>query len=284
MSIDSTNSLNHYITYNPSELSKNLISNIQFYSTVQKVSWVAFAAILASTLTISYLGIVLSPISQAVLIGGIISTPFIMLGINLLNEKKAVFQSILDVEANVQIELAKLSNLTEDDISDFLHLNEIVISQNSLNLLKLHSPNTPLFSLKPLIARYHYFSNESIKFHHLYQSCIQAQLIGRQLLLTSRQAGWRYHEFQSIPRAFDAAVMLQIIQEPTSNISIKDLGHFIAKTFEERMFDRNFEPKNDDYFVFHPDKNKLNLTLEQIENNFHPKQIRKLLFDEQLPV
>ena len=76
-----------------------------------------------------------------------------------------------------------------------------------------------------------------------------------------RRHGWRVLEYQAIPSALQAALVLETIAHPTLQIKLDHLGTCQAKEFDQRRFDQLLDG-TDEYFVF-KDESKLPLTFAE---------------------
>ena len=111
--------------------------------------------------------------------------------------------------------------------------------------------------------------------------------------LLERKIGWDKHEQQAIPAALNAAMFLQIIQEPTrldstlpGRIVIKALesGNLVkVNPYEGRMLDRLFDPPNDDYFIFDNEQHRP-LSLREVEADMTPQALRLKLYPAEIRV
>lgn len=276
--------LNHYSCEIPEKTAAGLRRKEFMFKTLEKISWVAFVAIIATVFTISYAGIAMTGNLPLVLVGMSLISPVLGLVATQLNLKATGYAKRAEIEEGVAKELRAIG---VDQIQDFLR-------ENGLN------SNLEPSLLLPLIARFNYLHKLSVNTERasrekltrsIENDIVQAEArLGkpieenqkRFIRLANRQIAWNQHEQEAIPRALDAAVMLQIIQNPTLELSLADIGHFLAKSFEERAFDRQFEPRNDDYFRFRT-AGRQPLTLAEIEQDMSPRALRLKLFSQAGP-
>jgi hypothetical protein len=159
------------------------------------------------------------------------------------------------------------------------------LSEKDMTALKAENPNKPLCALLPLIARYQYLYKLGSKLEDFSVKNRNDDAKDQDTRLINRSQGWQLHD-QAIRIYADAAVTLQMIQHPTSAISLP--GHFTFKAvnlgliqispFEGRMLDYD----HTECFIFN-DKKKPALHFEDFEKEegYHPKQpkeLRPLLF------
>lgn len=270
--------LNHYLTEIPEKNAFKLKCKSFALNVLEKISWVAILAIMAVVFTVSYGGIVLTGNMPLIFAGMALSTFFFGAAIMSLKTKATHFAMLAETEGRVAIQLQKISGWKTPQIEQFLRDQGIDPAQIPLAPLKRLNSNEPLSALLPLIARFNHLKECAVHYEERAQVNLNKQYEDRHLQLESRQIGWQHHEQRAIPHALDAAILLQIMREPTRNLSITNLGSYRAKTFDERSFDRLYAPVNDNYFVFHPNLQRPPLTLQQVERDLQPHALHRLLF------
>lgn len=289
-------SLNHYLIESPSQAASSLRRKALSWSVLEKICWVAIVAITAVVLTISYSGIVLTG-SLPFVVGGIgvvaIGAAFGVSKFRILSDQ---YSSQYEIEHGVERELNAIANWTTPQIQQFLQEERLDVNQIPLDALKQKEKDEPLRALLPLIARFKYYKSvaedlgkksredlggkieERIRNKEIQDGKPTPEDIKRRIRLINRQIAWERHELGAIPKALEGALLLNLMQMPTLELSLSDLGECRAKSFEERMFDRIYEPRNDDYFVFHANLNRAKLSLTEIEQNMEPRALRIQLF------
>lgn len=284
--------LNHYFYEVPEKTAASLNRKALAFSVLEKISWVAFVAIIAAVFTVSYAGIAMAGNLPLVMVGMALASPILALAASQLHLTASGYAKRAAIEESVAKELRAIADWGPPQIQNFFQENG----------LRAGLPHLYPFSLLlPLIARFKFLDNlrrnletssrEKLA-HSIERDIAQSEVrLGkpieenhkRLIRLANRQIAWTQHEHEAIPRALDAAVMLHIIENPTLELGLTDIGQFLAKTFEERKFDQEFEPRNDDYFRFHPSLNRRPITLAEIEQNMEPSVLRIKLFPRSGP-
>lgn len=289
-------SVTHYLTENSAYIAKYAKYKAFALNVLEKISWVAMIAIVATALTIYYSGAVLTGASALGMAGAIIFTP-IMIGIGSKCGSMAQFYSKQAVvESKVVEHLEKIAHWKQRKIERFMRGQGLDPAQVPLDALKPLNAEEPLRALLPLIARFKYLKETAEEIERTANLCMNEEfanvenedqrLFNRYI---SRQNGTELHEFQAIPTAFNAAVLLQMIQTPTEKLEIEaphpkiqtkipNIGICRAKSDYGRLLARHVEPLNDDYFVFHPDLHRPPITLTEIEQDMTPQALRLKLF------
>jgi hypothetical protein len=94
--------------------------------------------------------------------------------------------------------------------------------------------------------------------------------------LAAKRIGWQILEREMLPYALNAALMLQIISQPTLQLKLSDIGQYQAKSLEGRLATREFD-HDDNYFVFN-EPNRAPLALASLQLNNDPGQLRGQFF------
>lgn len=105
--------------------------------------------------------------------------------------------------------------------------------------------------------------------------------IKQKIRFEGMSSNWKDLEWVAIPCAFNAATLLQLIENPgTTNLDVLPMSRLLPgvgacapRSYAERMFGKNNQPQNDDYFVFHPDLHRPAITHEAIvQDPIHPER------------
>jgi hypothetical protein len=143
-------------------------------------------------------------------------------------------------------------------------------------------------ALLPAIARFKYMHQLHIDIERKSKALLDQQYvcdtpIKRNIRRESRNFAHIKHEFEALPKALEAAFLLHIIENPTLQGELKDVGEFRMKAFDAREQDRQYPPVDDDYFVFNQNVNRPALKLRtDIEANMSPSALRFKLFPRAL--
>ncbi len=294
--------LHQYVTESSEKNFLNLKCKAITYKALEIISWVAFVVIMATVFSLFYTGVVLTGAPAYLMVGLIISTAFLPHFATKFSVNSFQYSSKAETEGRVMMHLKKLldDNWDTDPTKIEQFFKDIgpdfALAPKDVEALKRVDAEKPFNALLPLIARYNFLkelSEAAEKTHKERPLEVEEEFrkkeaetgkpidfaIKKKWRLEGRSMAWFNHEFEAIPRALEAAVMLEIIQKPTSaGLCLPMLGELRAKTFDERTFDRIYAPINDDYFVFHPKFNRKPLTLTEIEQNMAPNALRRKLF------
>lgn len=289
--------LNHYFNEIPEKSASSLRCKALALNVLEKISWVAFLAIMATIFTVSYAGISLTGNLPLILVAMVLFTPIFAVGASQFNIMSSGYAQKAAIEEGVTNELKLIAKWKTPEIEQFIREQGLHLDLIPLDALKQKNENEPLCALLPLIARFNFLhrlendteraSKEKLA-HRIEDEIAEAETERekpieesqkRLIRLANRQIAWRQHELEAIPRGLDAAVMLHIIQNPTLlDLTLTKIGEFRAKSYDERMFDRHFAPINDEYFAFHKDLHRPSLTLAEIEQDMAPRALRLKLF------
>lgn len=287
--------LNHYLTEVAADNARSLGKKAFMYETLEKISWLALTAIMATVLYISYTSVVLSSTASLMIAGMTLSTIFISWGISEFSVAAGKYANRAEIEMSVADQFEQIKDWSTENVHHFLEENNIDANRIPQDALRQMNPEEPLKALLPLIARFQHLKAdaENLRRDSLdsLNRTIEERIAQkeredgpmdpnkkRRIRHEARDLAYRQYEQQAIPRTIDAAIVLHLIQMPTIELSPLDLGTYQAKRFEERIFDRLYPPVNDNYFVFDPSLNREPLTLDQIERNANPSALRLLLF------
>ncbi|OGN56254.1 MAG: hypothetical protein A3D96_02255 [Chlamydiae bacterium RIFCSPHIGHO2_12_FULL_44_59] len=289
--------LNHYLTEVPSERATSLHRKGLLYGIITKTAWVAIAAIMAALFYVSYMGVVLTATRFMILGGLVLFTLPLSFGLSKFQLLSDHYFFQANMESDVAKQLKKIEDWGPVQIEQFLQEHGLHSASLPWDNLRQLNQEEPLRTLLPLIARYQlleesgqqansaaknalaykmddaYFQNLAEKLKKPFDS-----LEKRTHRLQHYVHAYNAFETVALPKFMEAALVLQLIQQPQKNFSLSEVGEIHSKGYDERCFDRTFEPKNDDYFVFRPEYNRPPIALTKIENNLNPVEIRPLIF------
>lgn len=314
--------LNHFITdlKHPDKTSLEAIQeNISGHATrsmaynlLEKICYVALLALVASVFAVSYNLIVLSGAAPLAMAGMILISPILVIAPAKLSQLSKYYSHLENNETKVCLKMREIENWTTPQIEAFMrekHLNPNLVNRAALAQV---DPNEPLKALLPLIARYQVME-ERIKVVRrnydeapakLERGFIEKEaaegkeippLEKQKIRYESQSLNWAALETEAIPTAINAAVLLQIIENPTRtdldvlplSLTLPNVGTCVPRNYAERMFGKNnIELENgneiegnDDYFLFHPDLRRPSITHRDIlVADMEPDTIRDLLF------
>lgn len=307
--------LNHFLTdlhqkdRTPLEALDRNISSLKWkafgVSALEKICYVALIAIMATILAISYSAIVLTGTMPLVLAAMALAAPIIGVALPKLAMLSQKFSRRVEMESQVRLELKNIEQWKTDDVNGFLEEQGLNPERIPLDALRQLNPDEPLCALLPLIARFNYFQSRA----HTLETAIEEapgkleeqfaekevelgkpidRQIKQKIRFESRQAAFFKHEYDAMPSLLNAAVLLQIIQTPTTtdldidpqSLEIPGVATFAPKpSWSERAFGRTHQPHNDDYLVFHPDLDRDRISLAEIEEHVdNPHNLQLMLF------
>lgn len=245
--------LSRYVTEIPKKIQVEQERKAVLYNLASKVCFAALIAIATSTLAIS-VGL-LAPIHPALMLGLVLSTAFLQ---SYFTGHLAEY-SMQAIEAKEKAkELERIQNWTGREVQSFFKEHKLSLDKLPMDLLRRLEPKDPLRALLPAIANYIYLCGQT-KIHldeHLKN--LHNEIKDHALHHRARQIGWHLLEYNAIPTALEAALVLQIISQPTVHLKLEELGICHAKEFDERRFDQLLDG-TDEYFVFH-EKSRPTLT------------------------
>ena len=273
--------LNHYFYEVPRETASKLNCNALKMNVLEKICWVAFAAIIATVFTVSLAGIVLAGHGQLILTGMALASPLLGLAASHFNSLKSQYAKQAAIETGVADQLDQIAHWEAPQIHQFFEDNRIIA--NAVAVAGLEFPTRFL----PLIARFKFVDQLGTELKRVSSDLLMRDVPlapensldesqKRFLRLTQRRTGWQKYECEALPLRFQAAAILQIIQYPHSSGSLADRGFFVTKAFDERLFDRTRAPVDDDYFCFR-DPNRATITLVEADR-VEPRDLRPRLF------
>jgi len=249
--------LSRYVIEKPREKSDALMSKSRWHAVAAKVCMAAFLAIAAVAISIS-IGIAI-PMPAALLIALVIGTVPLQIANTHFRASSAAYEVLAAAERGKANELEKIQNWTCQDIKSFLKEHRILESSLPMGDLKKIDSKEPLRALLPAIARYRYWQQQTETQFLRYQANLHNKSEVESLRTAGRIRAWSILEDQVVPAALQAALMLQIIAQPTLQVAWENLGECKMKSFDQRMFDRWLD-RSDEYFVFQePNRPRLNL-------------------------
>lgn len=267
----------NYFTYNCKSIA---------YSVLEKITWVAILAIIGVVFTISLAGTVLTGGASLIAFGAIVSSyPLVALS-TYARIQSNHYEELASFEQKVIARLEEIKEWSRPQIEQFLQEEDLQVANIPLEELQRLSPEEPLKALLPLIARFQILQATAAKLAQVYRQALYERHENREICLQTRQAAWNCLEKDMLPTAISGAILLQIIQDPSSQLQINypngelifpGVGKVITKSFEERTFDQIID-KNDDYLLFPIERDREPLSLEDLNDNPAPKVIRSKIF------
>lgn len=305
--------LNHLVTdYNqpnrtPSDILKGNLSRLGWksyaYSALQIICYVALLAIIATVFAISYNLIAMTGVMPLAMAGLFLSTPLLILAPSKLAQNARYCSLAAENESDVYWKYREIENWTTPQIEQFMTEKGLQTNRIPLDALRSINPNEPLQALLPLIAGFksveqkvnrmrsdasvapqgleEIFRNQEAELGHPIEASIK-----QKRRFETKNTYEMLLETTTIPIAFQAAVLLQIMQNPTDveldispTFELPRVGTCAPRNFAERQFGKHFAPRNDDYFIFHPDLHREPISHQAIEDNqMNPSALRLLLF------
>lgn len=270
--------LHPWIQANPIQDVKRLERQAFTWNVISKITVVAIAAISFTVLILSFtLGQASQGAAPFILVGLIFSTPFLAHAAS----KSQAWGKEIEKEAETARLVAQqykfIKNLTDDQIHGYLFQFGILVPAD-----------TPPRLLLPLIARFQVRVKEAQDSKQAADRMLAAEIFNqrdqklkeneiRHLRLSSRLMGWQKLERESVPAALEAALILQILSQPHSQLKLSQIGSLRPKQFEERQLDRQYGG-DDTYFVFKGGLRPPLTLAELIDVDLAPIDLRAKLF------
>jgi hypothetical protein len=282
------NSPCRYLTETPQ---KNLTSynrKALLYNVLEKITWVAVAAICAAAYTIYYTGYVL-PGAPFFAIGAVVSLMALVPRLVQFRVTSNSYARLAKTEEQVIVELGKISHWKNEAVQDCIRNLGLDPAQIPLETLQKVKPEEPLTALLPLIARFNVMRDTAIKV-----DAKAKELLGRSYndiqdqdekdnkFEENQNAGTERRENFSAPFAANAVAMLRMIQDPTVNIPIESQPEAYDQKLDEHKPNLEIQglgkcrPKrfgmrqiSDNYFFFN-EKNRAPLPMTEIQQNIDP--------------
>lgn len=279
-----------YLTENAQNNFREYDRSASIYRTLFKVSYVAIAILATVFFTLLHTGTAMSGAVPLLCFWGSVFLGLTVHAQGMKFHKKSEYHKLVaEDEKQVTIELKKIEGWKTPQIEEFLHEQGLVSEQIPMEHLQQLSPEEPLCALLPLIARFNAMKALANKINDA------AQKLFAHPTTESRNKGHILFEGQALPTALNAAVMLQMIQNPRMDIEVKHpdqnhthefsgIGRCKAKYYDQRMFERTLPPIDDDYLVFEPKWNRPPLTRAEIEENMDPRVLRLKIFVDAPPL
>lgn len=263
------------------------------YNALEKICYVAILAIIGTVFWISYTSIALSGAASLGVVGLALSTPLFSSLAAKLNLLVKQIARELEFEGRVFDQFREIEEWQAPQIQQFFQ--DEAINPN-LDPLRSIDPERPERALLPLIARYQHLktiAHRSLEYYNQApQRCVenlggennQIPVAAQQTIrFATHEIAQRVLESEGIPAAIFAATLLQIMEQPSTQIDynletqeIPGVGYCSPRVFRQRIFGRHIEPLNDDYFIFHQREALSLAQIQEIELN--PAQIRPILF------
>ncbi|MBU6383421.1 MAG: hypothetical protein KGR16_03810 [Verrucomicrobia bacterium] len=305
--------LNHFFTDLSSpdktsfEVLEGNISNLKVkswaYYILEKICYVALLALIAVVFAISYNLIVLSGMAPLVIAGLVLTSPLLVIAPAKFNQLSNYYWKLSEQETRVSKKLKVIEQWRTPQIEAFLR--EQRLDPNAIQrqaLAEIH-PSEPMQALLPLIARYQdmqeqiatimdHFATAPIELEETFRR--REQELGHPIPAQDKQGirfqcymmEWNEVEGRALPLALGAATLLQIMQNPTRtdldvapmSFELPNVGTCQPRNWAERIFGKQSEPRNDDYFVFH-DAQRPPITHQQlIDLGMNSREIRPVLY------
>lgn len=246
--------VNPILREDPIEKARSLQSKIYRYDLLEKITFIAIATIAATVLFVS-LFFAPSTAIQLTLFGLTLSTAGLGWAAGYLRTRKTEFISRVEIEEGVSSELRRIA---EED------------------------PNCQDEDKRGM-ARLQFWLKRGRELEQMANNDLQLEIQDPAARLQTRQWAYQIYEEKALPAYFNAVWVYHILRQPTTSISLNDIGEFTPKPYDSRQFDRKYPPCNNDYFVF---KNGGSLTLTEVENLIHsqdfPHNLYNRLFVEAL--
>lgn len=258
--------IHRWITIEPSLEARQLRRSSFCQNLISKISLVAIAIISLSVLVASFLAGGAAGSLPFILVGLILITPFLAMAASKYRLRSKEFSDSAELQEQIAVKLETIKGWSEDQIRGFFNQHN-----------KIPSDQVPIQSYLPLIARF-LVRREACE--------LQNQEVGRDLLaeniqdreirLRTRQLAWEKLEHSVIPKALEAALILEIAINPFSQMSLADCGTFVIKSFDERHFDLLHGP-NDNYLLRN-NPQLPPLTLRELQDDLTPSVLHGKLF------
>jgi hypothetical protein len=239
--------LSRYVTELPQKIAHEQGREATLYSLASKVCLIAFLAIAAVALAISFGA--LPPLSAAITLPLLLSSfVFIERGQRFMMRSLECSDAAAQAKAKAQ-ELALIRHWTTHEIKAFFEKHHLSLEKLPMDLLRQANPNAPLRALLPAIASYNYLCHKAEQHFKEHENNLYNRTENPILRHHGRLEGWKKLEFEAIPAALQAALVLQTISQPTQQLKLTDLGACTPKEFDQRRFDQLLEG-SDAYFMF----------------------------------
>lgn len=234
------------------------------FSILEKICYVALAAIMATAFAMSYNVIALSSIAAVFVF---LSAPVFIVAPSEFAKLSHQYSRLAETETRINLKLREIENWSLDQMNEFFRGTALQAGQVNQEALRRLSPQEPMRALLPLMARYIAMRDEvdEIRQNHREDTArLEAGFVrreasdGRPIPTAEKQKlrfenechHWTNLELRAIPIAINAATVLQIIQNPLRedlditplSLTVPGLGHSEPKNYPERMFAKNHTP------------------------------------------
>ncbi|MBX7067469.1 MAG: hypothetical protein K1X28_09580 [Parachlamydiales bacterium] len=306
--------LNHFVTdlSKPEQtsfqvLEENITSlenKSMAYNIVEKICYVALLALVATVFAVSYNLLVLTGAAPLAMAGMILVSPILVIAPAKFAQLSKYNAHLAENESKVCLKMRQIENWGTPQIEDFMRAHHLDPARVNRDALGQVNRQDPLKALLPLIARYQVMEERIQELRRNYDEAPGKLEQGfrekeaadgheipagekQKIRYESQSLNWASLEAEAIPTAFNAATLLQIIENPTTtdldvlplSFVLPNVGVCVPRNYSERMFGKNVQPGNDDYFVFHPDLHRPAISHQQIEDaEMQPHAVRNLLY------
>lgn len=306
--------LNHFVTdlsepgKTSFEVLRGNISSLKLksmaYSALEKICYVALLALIATVFAVSYNLLVLSGAAPLVMAGMILVSPVLVIAPAKFSQLSNYYSYMAESENRVYNQMRQFENWGTPQIEEFMRGKQLNPALANREALAQVNREEPLKALLPLIARYQVMEDRVTELRRKFREAPAAQeekwrqdeaQSGQQIPVAVKQKIryenqdmlWSFLEREAIPTAINAATLLQLIENPTTtdldvlpmSFVLPNVGICVPKDYAERMFGKQVQPGNDDYFVFHTDLRRPALSHQQFEDvEMSPRLVRGLLY------
>lgn len=306
--------LNHFVTdlSEPDKTSFDVlqgnISSLKLksmaYSALEKICYVALLALIATVFAVSYNLLVLSGAAPLLMAGMILVSPLLVIAPAKFSQLSNYYSHMAESENRVYNQMRQIENWGTPQIEEFMRNQQLNPALANRAALAQVNREEPLKALIPLIARYQVMEDRITELRRRYREA-PAQLeagfrekeaqTGKEIPAAEKQKirfesqslNWAYMEMEAIPLSINAATLLQLIENPSMvdldvlpmSFIVPNVGSCLPRNYAERMFGKQVQPGNDDYFIFHPDLHRPALSHQQFEDaEMSPRLVRGLLY------
>lgn len=248
--------------------------NAQMWRVAKIISLIALVAIAAAALILS-----------SVYFGVMVGVPYTTAGIALLapwlsatsmpfhQREQSAHERCIELQGiQTQFDQHEMSEWIQRDINQFARWYQIACTQ-------------PLENAIPLIARFYYLEEEIQKKEDQANTELKQRSENPQLQSFFLNMGWNRIEREVIPLLFQAACLLQQIQEEKDYRDLLHAKNFHSMSFERRLSEQLFN-NNDLYFHYEESNSSSHhnlqlhdlITVQNCVISKRPAELRKLLF------
>lgn len=257
--------LNRLLSLDPVLTARAFRSEIDKVELLEKITWVAIAAIVS---TILFFSLAMTPtgMTQLALFGLALSTPLLSMGATSLRQKAIALTKVAEIEEGVA------------QLMDDMDASEIKLFFEYHGICNVLNSNVPLEAYDRGIARYCYWQEKGMKEHKESKQKFNAEITNPAARLGARQFAYAQLVKDALPAYLNGEFMKWILNNPFSTlVDIRELGTIEAKPFDLWKFDQMYPPRNDHYFIFH-DQSRKPLGLGEIERSLEEGTLDNLLF------